>query len=311
MWCLPVAFTFLFSLPFDFPISAFSVKETGYHGYTLFAHVNQRIRFHSNVNVGPGGIGSIFVHERHANDTTRPRLAGWWSHERDTRFLMKPDLIPTTGALGYQISSPPILCIATLKASLDIFSEAGLDALIAKSKRLTAYLELLITKLDTKKKVKIITSSDESKRGCQLSLIFSATSAKRIIDALLNAGVFCDFREPNCIRVAPVPLYNTFADVYDFVSLLMTLINQYCEDWKYKLRIARRKFFFWKTNAIYLLKIEQFWYNVTTFARNFQIGFRISTCRSNIHNRYRNSQIVAVQNDTITRKHWQTGPQHQ
>lgn len=143
---------------------------------------------------------------------------------------MKPDLTPTPGALGYQISSPPILCIATLKASLDIFSEVGLDALIAKSKRLTSYMELLITKMDTEKKVTIITPLDESKRGCQLSLIFSATSAKLILDALLNDGVFCDFREPNCIRVAPCPLYNTFADVYDFVSLLMKLINQYCEE---------------------------------------------------------------------------------
>lgn len=181
-------------------------------------------------NVGPGGIGGIFVHERHGNDTTRPRLAGWWTHERNSRFLMKPELIPTPGALGYQISSPPILCIATLKASLDIFSEAGLDALVAKSKRLTSYMELLITKLDTKKKVTIVTPSDESKRGCQLSLIFSAKSAKLIIEAILNAGVYCDFREPNCIRVAPVPLYNSFADVYDFVSLLMKLIDRHCEE---------------------------------------------------------------------------------
>lgn len=143
---------------------------------------------------------------------------------------MNPELIPTPGALGYQISSPPILCIATLKASLDIFSEAGLDALTAKSKLLTGYMQRLIETLDTKKKVKIITPMDESKRGCQLSLIFSASSAKMILEGLLSEGVFCDFREPNCIRAAPVPLYNTFEDVYDFVSLLMKLIDQYCDE---------------------------------------------------------------------------------
>lgn len=182
------------------------------------------------LTTGPGGIGCIFVHERHANDTTRPRLAGWWTHERNTRFLMNPELIPTPGALGYQISSPPIICIATLKASLDIFSEAGLDALTAKSKLLTGYMQRLIEALDTKKKVKIITPTDESKRGCQLSLVFSASSAKMILEGLLSEGVFCDFREPNCIRAAPVPLYNTFEDVYDFVSLLMKLIHQYCDE---------------------------------------------------------------------------------
>lgn len=180
------------------------------------------------IKIGPGGIGCFFIHERHAHDTSRPRLAGWWTHERDTRFLMKPDLIPTPGALGFQISSPPILCLATLKASLDIFSQVGMDALTSKSKRLTSYMQLLITKMDAKKKITIITPVDESKRGSQLSLIFSATVAKSILDALLNEGVFCDFREPNCIRVAPCPLYNTFSDVYGFVTLLLNLLNNSC-----------------------------------------------------------------------------------
>lgn len=143
---------------------------------------------------------------------------------------MKPDLIPTPGALGFQISCPPILCLATLKASLDIFSQVGMDALLAKSKRLTSYMRLLITKMDTKKRITIITPVDESKRGCQLSLIFSGGLAKLILEALLNEGVFCDFREPNCIRVAPCPLYNTFANVYDFVSLLLHLLNNSSEE---------------------------------------------------------------------------------
>jgi len=179
------------------------------------------------LNSGPGGIGSCFIHERHAYDTSRPRFAGWWSHDRQTRFLMKPELIATPGASGYQVSNPPILCMATLKASLDIFTEVGMDALTTKSKKLTSYMQLLIEKMDTQKKITIITPSDESERGCQLSLIFSSTFAKLILEALLEEGVFCDFREPNCIRVAPCPLYNTFAEVFDFVSLLINLLNKF------------------------------------------------------------------------------------
>lgn len=173
------------------------------------------------LNAGPGAIGGCFVHERHAHSLELPRLAGWWGHDKSSRFQMPPDFQPIPGAEGWQVSNPPILAAAPLLASLPLFDAAGMDKLRAKSLRLTAYLEsLLQAKLPNA--LTITTPADPEARGCQLSLRLrrSPTEARAVFDSLASQGVFCDWREPDIIRVAPVPLYNTFVDVWQFVAAL-------------------------------------------------------------------------------------------
>jgi len=170
------------------------------------------------LNAGPGAIGGCFVHQRHARSTALPRLAGWWGHDASTRFAMRPEFTAAAGAPGWQVSNPPILAAAPLLASLEIFGAAGIQALRAKSVALTGYLEFLLRPLA----VRQLTPQDPAERGCQLSLRIAAPAprARRVFERLGAQGIVCDWREPDVIRVAPVPLYNSFADVHRFATQL-------------------------------------------------------------------------------------------
>lgn len=170
------------------------------------------------LNSGPGSIGGCFVHEQHAHNFDLPRFAGWWGHNKETRFKMRDDFEPIPGAEGWQLSNPPILSLAAIRASLDIFEAAGMDALREKSIRLTGYMEFLIDAIEDDR-IRIITPRNPDERGCQLS-IQVVDADKRLFDAITEEGVIADWREPDVIRVAPIPLYNTFEEVYDFVRIL-------------------------------------------------------------------------------------------
>ena len=170
------------------------------------------------LNAGPGGIAGAFVHERHANSYDLPRFAGWWGHNKRTRFLMGPEFDPLPGAEGWQLSNPPILQLAALRASLEIFDDVGMSNLRAKSEALTGYLEYLLSQIDDDR-ISIITPSDPAQRGCQLSIRVK-DSDKLLFDAITDRGVIADWREPDVIRVAPAPLYNSFNDVFSFSRIL-------------------------------------------------------------------------------------------
>jgi kynureninase len=170
------------------------------------------------LNAGPGSIAGCFVNERHIKNAKLNRFAGWWGHDKKTRFLMGPDFHPMLTAEGWQLSNPPILQLAALNASLEIFDEVGMPALRRKSELLTAYLDFLINELNNRH-VSIITPYEASRRGCQLSIRFGQ-HGKKIFKNLIRHGVICDWREPDVIRLAPVPLYNSFLDVYTFVQTL-------------------------------------------------------------------------------------------
>ncbi|MDH5367354.1 MAG: kynureninase [Cyclobacteriaceae bacterium] len=172
------------------------------------------------LNSGPGGVSGIFIHEKHANNTDLPRFAGWWGHDEEQRFFMKKGFIPMKGADGWQLSNVNVLTSAAHLASLEIIDKIGIDSLRKKSIILTGYLEYLLNKLNLDRKVlEIITPSNPEERGCQLSLLVNK-NGKQIFDKLTQQGVVADWREPNVIRIAPVPLYNTFEDVYRFVDIL-------------------------------------------------------------------------------------------
>ena len=173
------------------------------------------------LNGGPGAIGGCFVHERHAHAYDLPRLAGWWGHDKASRFAMPQEFRPIPGAEGWRISNLPILSTAPLLASLRLFDEAGLPALRAKSVRLTRYLEALL-EARVKDALTIVTPRDPDARGCQLSLRLhrARDQARAVFDALCRRGFVGDWREPDVIRVAPIPLYNTFVDVWEFVAAL-------------------------------------------------------------------------------------------
>ena len=170
------------------------------------------------LNSGPGSLGGCFVHERHANDKTLPRFAGWWGHNKETRFNMRFDFDPIPGAEGWQLSNPPILALAAMRASLDIFDEVGMEKLNQKTVLLTGYLEFLLDNIQNES-IRIITPRDKKQRGCQLSIQVK-NADKTLFDQITNDGVIADWREPDVIRVAPIPLYNSFMDVYKFVEIL-------------------------------------------------------------------------------------------
>jgi len=175
------------------------------------------------LNSGPGSLGGLFVHERHANKPELKRFAGWWGHNKSTRFNMRQEFDVLPGAEGWQLSNPPILSMAAIRASLDIFEAAGMDAIIAKQQKLTGYLEFLLTDLKNDR-ITIITPSNPAERGCQLSLAVK-NADKSLHDKLTKAGVISDWREPDVIRVAPAPLYNSFEDVYNMVMRLKECLN--------------------------------------------------------------------------------------
>ena len=173
------------------------------------------------LNAGPGAVGGAFVHERHARNTNLPRLAGWFGNDPNTRFRMQlePEFIPVPSADGWQVSNPPIFSMAPLRASLAIFDEAGgMQPLREKSKRLTGYLEFLLGRAGSGR-FTVITPRDPEARGCQLSIL-ARDNPKELHKELEAAGVKADFREPNVIRAAPTPLYNSFHDVWRFAQIL-------------------------------------------------------------------------------------------
>ncbi len=181
------------------------------------------------LNSGPGSVGGCFVHERHGYGASRdlPRLAGWWGHDKASRFRMEPGFRPIPGAEGWQLSNPPILSLAAIRASLDVFTEAGgMEPLRKKSLRLTGYLEWLLAR-EIGDSVEILTPQDPRRRGCQLSLRVKAHSngsGRAVLEKLEASGVTCDWREPDVIRVAPVPLYNRYEEVHRFVTTLRSAL---------------------------------------------------------------------------------------
>lgn len=180
------------------------------------------------LNSSPGGVSGLFVHERHANSKDLPRFAGWWGHDKESRFLMEPGFNPIPGAEGWQLSNAPVLGMAAHLASLDIFDEVGMHALIEKRIKLTNYLEFVINDLTERKgdlcQFEIITPKNPEKRGAQLSILAHGMG-KPLFDAITKMGVIADWREPNVIRVAPVPLYNSFEDAYRFAECLEKAIS--------------------------------------------------------------------------------------
>ena len=171
------------------------------------------------LNAGPGAVAAAFVHERHAINTKLPRLAGWFGNDPNTRFQMQPEFSPVPSADAWQISNPPIFSMAPLRASLSIFDEAGgMEALRGKSIKLTGYLEFLLHDLGSQR-FSVITPNEPRARGCQLSIL-AHEHPKELHQELGAAGVKCDFREPNVIRVAPTPLYNSFHEVWRFAKTL-------------------------------------------------------------------------------------------
>ncbi len=169
------------------------------------------------LNAGPGGPGGVFIHQQHGTNPALPRFAGWWGHDEDNRFLMQKGFVPMPGAAGWQLSNAPIFSFAAHRASLDLFEAATMPALRKKSEALTGFLAYLIDSLQ--QPLQIITPSDPAARGCQLSILTN-NRGKALFEYLSDNGVICDWREPNVIRLAPVPLYNSFQDVWELYKQL-------------------------------------------------------------------------------------------
>ena len=178
------------------------------------------------LNSGPGSVAGIFVHEQHGNNTDLHRFAGWWGHDKKTRFEMKPEFQAIPGAEGWQLSNAPVFSMAVHKASLEIFEEAGMSVLRRKSEKLTAFLEFVLRDVEAAVEnttFEIITPMRVEERGCQLSVLMHG-QGKPFFDKLTAAGVIADWREPNVIRLAPVPLYNSFEDVFRLGEIMKSLI---------------------------------------------------------------------------------------
>ena len=175
------------------------------------------------LNGGPGAPSGVFIHERHLGKSDIPRFEGWWGHDKSTRFQMHDKFVPTATAEAWQLSNPPIFSMASLLASLEIFHEAGIESLRKKSEKLTSYLELLL-KSELKDHITIITPVSVRNRGCQLSIRLK-NPISNIIDILHKKGAVCDLRDPDVLRVAPVPLYNSFDDCHQFVHILKEILN--------------------------------------------------------------------------------------
>lgn len=184
------------------------------------------------LNSGPGSVAGCFVHKKYHDDQSLPRFAGWWGHDKNTRFKMENTFLPMSSAEAWQLSNPPVLSLAAIRGSLDTFKMAGgISALRRKSELLTGFTRFLL-ETNLKQQVSILTPSDLKYSGCQLSLVMELdnnendTRSKRIFNAIEQAGVTGDWRYPNVIRVAPVPLYNSFEDVYRFVQILKKALTE-------------------------------------------------------------------------------------
>ena len=219
---------------FDLPaISAAAHRAGAFAGFDL-AHAagNVPLQLHDwgvdfavwctykYLNSGPGALSGAFIHERHALNAALPRFAGWWGYDEERRFLMEKGFRPIPGAAGWQISNAPILALAPMKISHDLFYEAGMPGLRQKSERLSGYLEFLIDRLNEQgHDFHIISPRDPAARGCQLSFL-TGPDGRRLFDYLAANGVICDWREPNVIRIAPTPMYNSFEELFAFAELL-------------------------------------------------------------------------------------------
>jgi kynureninase len=180
------------------------------------------------LNSGPGGVSGIFVHEKHHTDKNMLRLAGWWGHNKNTRFQMQPGFDPIPSAEAWQLSNAPVLSMAAHRAALQLFTEAGMDALRKKSIDLTAYLAFVTSEVQaqTGQVLRILTPENADERGCQLSIVVEGKT-KEIVKRLAAEGVIVDWREPNVIRMAPVPLYNSFEDVFLFGEIFQEVLKKF------------------------------------------------------------------------------------
>lgn len=221
---------------FDMPRICRAAQEAGaYCGFDL-AHAAGNISLdlhdwqvdfacwcsYKYLNSGPGGVSGVFIHQKHVTDTQLPRLGGWWGHDKEERFRMEKTFRPIPTAEGWQLSNAPVLSMAAHKASLDIFAEAGMDRLSEKGKALSGYLLHLLREINagfSDPPIHVITPEEASRRGCQVSLLMKR-DGRRLFEALTASGVIADWREPDVIRVAPVPLYNTFEEVFRFGQIL-------------------------------------------------------------------------------------------
>jgi kynureninase len=179
------------------------------------------------LNSGPGGVAGVYIHEQHARNKALPRFAGWWGYTKETRFKMEKGFDPIPTAEGWQLSNAPVLSMAAHKASLDIFEEAGIDQLHIKRKKLSAYLHYILNDINRRqpeKVIEVITPSNENERGCQVSMLM-LKQGKKVFNELNKQGVIADWREPNVIRVAPVPLYNSLEDIWRFGNIIETILK--------------------------------------------------------------------------------------
>lgn len=175
------------------------------------------------LNAGPGSVAGAFVHEKHHKSTELPMFAGWWGHDKETRFKMDKEFRPIESVERWQLSNAPILSMAAYKASLDIFDEVGMERLNEKSRQLTAYLEFIVTEINKQKNNCLEIITPKANRGCQISIVAHG-HGKALYNKLIEHGVIPDWREPNVIRCAPVPMYNSFEDIYRFGEILMKLL---------------------------------------------------------------------------------------
>ena len=226
---------------FDLPAITRKAHEVGaFAGFDL-AHAAGNVELHLHdwdvdfacwcsykyLNSGPGGVAGVYIHEKHASNTSLPRFAGWWGYTKETRFRMEKGFKAIPTAEGWQVSNAPILSMAAHKASLDIFGEAGMDKLHEKRKKLASYLQFILEDINKEMRnglVEFITPVDENERGCQTSMLM-LQKGRELFEALSKQGVIADWREPNVIRIAPVPLYNSFEDIWHFGDIISNTMH--------------------------------------------------------------------------------------
>jgi kynureninase len=179
------------------------------------------------LNSGPGAVGGVYIHERFHQNKNLQRFGGWWGYDKETRFKMKKGFLPIPSAEGWQLSTPSLLLYASHKAALDVFEGAGWENLQTKQKLLNSYLWFLLDEIDrssSQKTIEFITPRTEKERGCQVSILLHE-QGREIFDSLKSNGVMTDWREPNVIRIAPVPLYNTFEEVWKFDKIIQSVLK--------------------------------------------------------------------------------------
>jgi kynureninase len=178
------------------------------------------------LNSGPGGVSGVYIHESHSMNPDLFRFAGWWGYDKSTRFQMKNGFVPMASAEAWQLSNAPIMSMAVHRIALEMFDQVGMEALVEKSRKLTTFLERVLDEVRdvTNVKLKVLTPADPLQRGCQLSVVFPGQD-RSIVKRLAERGIVVDWREPNVIRLAPVPMYNSFEDIYTLGEVLIELLG--------------------------------------------------------------------------------------